>query len=189
VPDDRRSRVFETLDERIGANPAALLAAGERKIGSAIRDGGMQAPHRAAKVFRCAQIAIEYAGGELLEALRRLDSKPRRTLLKRFPGIGDPGVAKVLLFCGLEPGPALDSNGLRVLERLGLLDEGLPYAAGFRDGVAYLRNNGIRDSSKAIEAFALLRHHGRELCKRTHPDCERCPLRAKCPYAKAHEWR
>jgi endonuclease III len=183
VSDERRTLVFEKLDEKIGVAPAALLAAGTRKIETAIRGGGMQPRHRAAKVLRCAEIAIDYADGELLETLRSLDSRERRTLLKRFPGIADPGVAKVLLFCGLASGPAIDSNGLRVLERLGLIDEDLPYAAGYRAGVTYLLEHGIDGAPRAIEAFSLLRHHGRELCKRTHPECERCPLRKDCPYA------
>lgn len=185
VEDERRSQVFENLNERIGVEPAALLAAGPRRIEAAIRDGGMQPSHRAAKVLRCAEIAIDYADGEVLETLRSLDSKARRTLLKRFPGIADPGVAKVLLFCSLAAGPALESNGLRVLERLGLIDEGLPYAAGFRAGTSYLLKGGIDSAPRAVEAFALLRLHGRELCKRTHPDCDRCPLRKDCPYGRA----
>jgi endonuclease III len=170
------------LNERIGVDPASLLAAGAKEIGAAIRDGGMQPTHRAAKVLRCAQIAVDYADGELFETLRALDSKARRTLLKRFPGIADPGAAKVLLFCGLAPGPAIDSNGLRVLERLAAIEDGLPYAASFRAGITYLLEHGIDTNAPAIEAFTLLRHHGRELCKRTHPDCGRCPLRANCPY-------
>jgi endonuclease-3 len=108
--------------------------------------------------------------------------KARRTLLKRFPGIADPGVAKVLLFCGLASGLAIDSNGLRVLERLGLIDEGLPYAAAFRAGVTYLLEHGDDMSTRAVDAFTLLRHRGRELCKRTHSDCDRCPLHDDCPY-------
>ena len=182
VSDERRSRVFKNLDERIGVDPASLLAAGARKIEAVIREGGMQPPHRAAKVLRCAQIAVDYADGELFETLRSLDLKARRTLLKRFPGISDPGVAKVLLFCGLTSGPAIESNGLRVLERLGAIDEGLPYAAGFRAGVTYLLEHGVDSAPRAIEAFTLLRHHGREICKRTHPDCAGCPLRKDCPY-------
>ncbi|HTA37564.1 MAG TPA: hypothetical protein VK760_00740 [Candidatus Acidoferrales bacterium] len=185
VDDERRSLVFKDLNERIGVDPAALLAAGARNIEASIRGGGMQPAQRAGKVLRCAQIAVDYADGQLLETLHPLDSKARRTLLKRFPGIADPGVAKVLLFCGLASGPAIDSNGLRVLERLGLIDEGMPYAAGFRAGVAYLRDHGVDGVPRAIETFSLLRRHGRELCKRAHPACELGPLRRACPYASS----
>ena len=39
--------------------------------------------------------------------------------LKRFPSIGDPGAEKILLFTRSYPVMALDSNGLRVLCRVG----------------------------------------------------------------------
>src|ERR1017187_7923744 len=39
--------------------------------------------------------------------------------LKLFPSIGDPGAEKILLFCGVAAGLALESNGLRVLTRIG----------------------------------------------------------------------
>jgi endonuclease III len=182
VDDARRSLVFESLKSRVGVDAPALLAAGPRKIEAAIRDGGMQGSRRAEKVSTCARLCLEHAGGDLYAALRRLDSKGRRTLLKRFPGIADPGVAKVLLFAGLAPGPAIDSNGLRVLERLGEIEAGSSYAVSFRAGIERLLALGVESAGAAIETFTLLRQHGRELCKRTHPACEACPLRAECPY-------
>jgi len=184
VDDERRALVFARLRERVGIEPAPLLAAGAAAIEEAIRDGGMQPSHRAEKVLRCALIAIDYADGDLHGALRALDARSRRKLLKRFPGIGDPGVAKVLLFAGLASDPALESNGLRVLERLGVVAAGQPYASAYRAGVAYLAEVGIESAAQAIDAFVLLRHHGRELCKRTNPACEPCPLRGQCAYAR-----
>src|SRR5581483_1243796 len=112
VDDTVRAKVFRNLRKTVGIKPAQLLAQTPGKLQDAIREGGMQAAHRAAKVRRCAEIAIEYAGGNLKDALRKLDRAKRRALLKRFPGIGDPGADKVLLLCGFEASPALDSNGL-----------------------------------------------------------------------------
>jgi hypothetical protein len=43
--------------------------------------------------------------------------------LKRFPGIGDPGAEKILLFIHSYPVMALDSNGTRVLCRVGFSEE------------------------------------------------------------------
>jgi len=183
VDDERRSRTFASLRKVIGLAPHKLLGAGAKKIEAAIRDGGMQPPHRAAKVLRCAEIALEFAGGDLGAALAGLAAKPRRTLLKRFPGIADPGADKVLLLCGLADAPALDSNGLRVLERLQLVKPGQPYAAAYRVGVAGLVQAGIL-GPQAVEAFGLLRAHGREPCKRTSPLCPACSLRRTCPSAR-----
>jgi len=180
VDDETRTRTYRQMLENIGVAPTELLDAGVKRIEKAIAGGGMKPAHRAAKVLRCAEIAEQFARGDLTAQLRALTEKPRRTLLKRFPGIADPGADKVLLLCGLAASPALDSNGLRVLERWGVVKAGLAYAAGYRAGVSALSKAGITGGS-AVEAFALLRAHGRELCKRSAPLCGPCPLRAECP--------
>jgi endonuclease III len=183
VDDERRARTFASLRKSVGIAPHKLIGAGAKKIEAAIHDGGMRPPHRAAKVLRCAEIAFEFAGGDLGAALAALAAKPRRTLLKRFPGIADPGVDKVLLLSGLAHEPALDSNGLRVLERLHLVKPGQPYAAAYRAAVAALVQAGIL-GPQAVEAYAILRAHGRTLCKRTSPVCPTCSLRRACPSAR-----
>jgi len=182
VDDERRSRVFTRLKRQVGVDPIKLLAAGARRIQAAIsEDGGMRPPHRASKVYRCAELAIEFAGGDLLAQLRASPPASQKRLLKRFPGIGNPGADKILLLCGLGGAPALDSNGLRVLERLGFIDDAGSYDATYRAGVAYLRAHGVCDAASSIDAFELLRAHGRELCKRTNRQCAQCPLRRQCP--------
>ncbi len=182
VDDEIRKRTFAALRKNVGVKPAALLDAGVKRIEKAIAGGGMQPAHRAAKVLRCAELAMEFAGGDLDATLGELDERPRRKLLKRFPGIADPGADKVALLCGLAAAPTLDSNGLRVLERWEVVSAGQPYAAGYGSGVAALGCQKIQ-GAKAIEAFALLRLHGRELCKRGVPLCEPCPVRSRCPSA------
>jgi endonuclease III len=179
VDDERRTNTYQELRERVGETPLELLSAGDKSIEAAIAGGGMNPAHRAAKVLRCAEIALEFADGDLSSALAKLDDKARRRLLKRFPGIGDPGADKLLLLGGYSNEPALDSNGLRVLERLGVVPPSSSYAASYRAGVSYLRKQKV----DAREAFALLREHGRTLCKRTNPRCAECPLQKICPSA------
>ncbi|MGB6985357.1 MAG: hypothetical protein WBD74_05185 [Candidatus Aquilonibacter sp.] len=170
VDDERRAQTFANLRKTIGITPVKLVAAGAKKIEAAIRDGGMQPPHRAAKVFESAQLALDVSDDEWRD----------RKVLKRFPGIADPGADKVLLLCGFSDAPALDSNGLRVLERLDIVAPGQAYAAAYRAGVRTLSEAGVREQ-KALDAFALLRAHGRELCKRATPLCGACSLRRTCP--------
>jgi endonuclease III len=38
--------------------------------------------------------------------------------------------------------------------------------------------------TERIRGFLLVARHGRELCKRSNPLCGRCPLRARCAFAK-----
>jgi endonuclease-3 len=180
VDDERRAQTFEQLRTAVGITPSKLLGAGAKKVEAAIGGGGMQPSHRAAKVLRCAEIALTHADGNLAAALGTLAEKARRTLLKRFPGIADPGADKVLLFSGLAHEPALESNGLRVLERLHFVKPGLEYAVTYRAGVGVLSAAGVR-GQEALDAFALLRAHGRELCKRTSPLCPACSLHRSCP--------
>jgi endonuclease-3 len=172
VDDERRAQTYERLRKTVGIAPQRMIAAGAKRIESAIREGGMQPPHRAAKVFASAQLALDVSDEEWRD----------RRVLKRFPGIADPGADKVLLLCGLGDAPALDSNGLRVLERLHVVKPGQAYAAAYRAGVGALSAAGVR-GQKALDAFALLRAHGRELCKRAAPLCAACSLRHSCPSA------
>ena len=50
----------------------------------------------------------------------------------QFPSIGEPGAEKILLFARVYPVLGLDSNGVRVLTRLGLVVEAKSYAATYR---------------------------------------------------------
>ena len=143
----------------------------------------MEPSRRADKVLRSAELVLETADGDLLATLRSLDARKARTLLKRFPGIGDPGADKLMLLAGLSAAPALDSNGLRVLVRLGTIEEKKSYQTTYKLGVAYLRAHGADSTAAALKAFVLLRHHGRELCKRSVPLCGACPLRSMCRFA------
>jgi endonuclease III len=38
------------------------------------------------------------------------------------------------------------------------------------------------DYALLIEAHLLLRRHGQELCKRSKPECGKCPLAADCEF-------
>ncbi|MGC2129624.1 MAG: hypothetical protein WA629_05940 [Candidatus Aquilonibacter sp.] len=183
VDDQHRAQTLARLRATVGITPPKLIGAGAKRIEEAIRQGGMQPSHRADKVLRCAEIALAHADGNLAALLGTLAEKPRRTLLKRFPGIADPGADKVLLLCGFSTAPALDSNGLRVLERLHIVQAGQPYAGAYRLGVAALAQAAIL-GPLAVEAYAVLRAHGRELCKRTSPLCAACSLRSGCPSAR-----
>jgi endonuclease III len=188
VSDGVRSSVFSQLRKAIGMTPAAILAAPAALLQQAIRQGGMHAARRAEKVVRCAQIAVDRAGGNLKRALQGLAPAKSRALLKLFPGIAEPGADKVLLLCGLSDSPALDSNGLRVLARLGFIREDESYSRAYRAGVTFLAASGIT-GKKAAVAFALLREHGRELCKRSTPSCGLCPLVKQCKYAATRTLR
>jgi len=106
--------------------------------------------------------------------------------LKKFPGIGDPGAEKILLFSRTHPILALESNGLRALIRIGFGEELKNYAATYRSAQEavkdQLTSDSVEDYVWLIRAHLLLRRHGQELCKRTEPICTSCPLTENCRY-------
>ncbi len=134
---------------------------------------------RAEKLHTAADLALEVGVATLRRLVKQSPAEARK-ILKRFPGIGDPGADKILLFCrgGLGLGP--DSNALRVLVRLGYGRESSDYPRTYRSAVEASAPELPLDVSWLIRAHQLLRRHGQEVCKRARPLCDRCPLTSGC---------
>ena len=120
----RRLDAFEQLRKTVGTSPDSIRRAGRTAL-EAVTSRGILKGTFAAKLRECARIASEECGGDVAAALRRDPGRAKR-MLRTFPGIGEPGADKILLFSGLGAELAPESNGLRVLVRLGLVpDRGL----------------------------------------------------------------
>lgn len=113
---------------------------------------------RAEQLKRAAELALAMVLDVLKRAVRD-DPVLARRLLKRFPGLGDPGAEKVLLFNKAWRGLAPDPDILRVP---------LP-----------------DDPRRLIAAHQLLRTHGQQVCKHKQPKCGECLLQPVCPGAAA----
>jgi endonuclease III len=131
---------------------------------------------------RTAEIVTKRWQGDLRAALALPLDQARRALTA-FPMIGEPGADKILVFARAARQLALDSNALRVLQRLGLTTEAKDYRATYRSARATLAPQLPNDPDWLIAASQLLRRHGQTLCKRV-PDCTACPLRMKCPVGR-----
>jgi endonuclease III len=175
---------FEALKSAVGVSTAALLAASHRALAQALRAGGIVAELRASRLKLIARLIEEDFGGELRRSLDA--SKQARKALKRFPTIGDPGADKILLFCADVAVAAVPSNALQVPLRLGLGAERASYAASYRSVQEALTRALPRDTDAMRRAYLLLRRHGQEICRRTAPLCDRCPLARSCPYFRLH---
>src|SRR6516225_2019808 len=128
--DDRRREAFQTLKKRIGTEPGQILSASDEALLEVTRHG-ILADQFAKKLRRCAQIALEEFDGDLRPVLKLPFAKARKAL-QRFPGVGEPGAEKILLFTRSYPVLALESNGLRVLLRLGFGEEKKSYSTSYR---------------------------------------------------------
>jgi endonuclease-3 len=176
--DDRRNQAFQILQKRVGTEPAQILSADDEALLDVTRHGIMPELF-AGKLRRCAQLALEAFDGDLRPVLQLPFPKAKKALQK-FPGIGEPGAEKILLFSRAYPVLALESNGLRVLLRLGFGEEKKSYSTTYRL-VQKTAGEGLdQDFSGLIQAHLLLRRHGQEVCRRTEPLCAGCPLAGDC---------
>ncbi|MFI4945788.1 MAG: hypothetical protein ACHP85_21120, partial [Burkholderiales bacterium] len=169
------------LRSTIGTTPKAILGAARAALEQVTSKGILKSSF-AVKLRECAHIALADFGGDVKAVVRRPLDEAKRAL-RRFPGIGEPGAEKILLFSGRHALLAPDSNALRVLVRLGLVREGSSYArtyAAARAAAADLSS----DVGIVQEAHLLLQLHGQTLCKRSAPLCAACPLENRCAYAR-----
>jgi endonuclease III len=181
--DTRRAEAFRALKKRVGTRPEQILAArGELLL--EIGRAGIMPGGSAEKLRRTAAIALERFGGGLKEAVKRPLPEARKALM-RFPSLGAPGAEKVLLLSGSHPVLALDSNGLRVLVRLGYGREARSYAATYRSAQEAAAAQLPPDVGTLTRAHLLLRRHGQTLCRRSRPRCEACPIAEVCVYYRA----
>jgi len=179
----RRREAFRQLEQTIGTSPASITAATSLAL-ERVTAHGILKGHFAAKLRECARIAVSDFGGDLDAVTRRPLNEAKRAL-RTFPGIGEPGAEKILLFAGQHALRAPDSNALRVLARLGLIQEEKSYARMYAAGREAAANLPA-DPGVMQEAHLLLQHHGQTLCRRSAPRCEPCPLVRLCAYARDH---
>ena len=144
----------------------------------------MHPEQRVGRLREIALIAMNEFGGDLKQALK-LPLPKAKQALRKFPSVGEPSAEKILLFTHSYPVLGLDSNGLRVLVRLGYGEEKKNYTATYRAIKEAIHAQLRTDYTWLIRAHILLRQHGKELCKTNAPLCEKCPVRKSCAYFKA----
>jgi len=181
VDDDRRAAAFAALRQQVGLQPQDLIAAPLKSLVEIAKLGGIQPEIRARRLKEIALIVLNEFDGDLSSALKMPEPQAIRAL-KKFPSIADPGAEKILLFTRTYPLPGLESNGLRVLLRLGFGQEYKNYSTSYRSVREALADQMGDDCDFLIRAHQLLRQHGKQLCKTNNPACETCPVRQKCRY-------
>src|SRR3954467_10571505 len=180
VDDDRRARVFTRLREEVGLDPEDILGTPTPVLVAIIRDGGMLPEQRAEKLMKAANTALEIGLNHLRQSMKT-DPKKAGKLLQKFPGIGEPGADKILLFSRAKRTLGADSNILRVLVRLGFGEgDEQNYTRMYRSAAEAVAPQLPEDYPWLISAHQLLWRHGQEICRRSVPLCEACPLAEGC---------
>jgi endonuclease III len=180
--DPARAAAFAELRKVVGLRPAEIAAAPLPILATIARKGGaIAAAVRAGRMRDVATTVRDDHGGTLAPAVK-LPYGAARKILRKFPSIGPPGADKILLLSGARPVLAMDSNALRVALRLGYGQEHKSYAASYASAQEAASAELPATVPSRREAFLLLQHHGRELCRRSAPRCADCPVRASCEF-------
>jgi endonuclease III len=176
----RRREAFEMLEDAIGTSPHEILEAPLHDL-ERVTSKGILGAKFAEKLRECARIAHEEFGGDLDEVVHEPLPVAKKAL-QSFPGIGEPGAEKILLFSGRQALLAPESNGLRVLVRLGLVREEKSYSKTYASAREAAKS--LPTTPRAMqEAHLLLQLHGQTLCRRSDPRCDSCPLAGGCAHA------
>lgn len=183
--DAKHLAAFRALEQRVGLSPAAIAGASLDVLAEVARMGGGTAvAKRAARMQASAARVLEHFDGELSRVLARPEAEAIRELA-RFDMIGKPGAEVILLLCGVAGPLGLDSNGLRVLVRLGYGRSDARYERTYASVRADVDAAARELDAQALrELHLLLRQHGRSVCRNSKPDCAACPLRPRCPAAE-----
>jgi endonuclease III len=186
------SKGFDALKREVGLNPKEVLAAPKSKLTKLLRLGGIVPELRAARLKEIARKVKAQFGGDLRAALKKrmqLEKeqagkgiRSAKRVLQEFPTIGEPSAEKILLFSKLAPVAAVPSAFVEVPARLWFGKVGKNYAADYRAAREIL-SAGLAETFAARQsAYLLLKKHGQQTCKRSHPKCEICPLTGHCAY-------
>ena len=110
--------------------PTDILAAADEDLIKVTKLGGIHPELRASRLKEIAAIVLNDFEGDLTKVLDWPLPNAIKAL-KKFPSIGTPGAEKILLFAGTHPILALESNGLRIMLRLGFGEEQRGYSASY----------------------------------------------------------
>ncbi|MGA3043258.1 MAG: hypothetical protein ABSF54_20985 [Bryobacteraceae bacterium] len=180
--DAHRGAAFEALRTQVGLTPDKILGAPKKLLCGIARMGGsIAAEERAERMQAAAQLTLDQFGGDLGSVLKLPPQKAKK-LLMQFPMIGEPGAEKILMFSGVLGVLALESNGLRVLVRLGFGEDRKSYSATYKSVREVTLEELPADPKLLTKAHVLLRQHGQQLCLRNGPVCHACPVNSDCRF-------
>ncbi len=177
------AKAFDALKRSVGLRVDDILAAPNRKLTQIMRLGGIVPELRADRLKEISALVKDTFAGDLRTVLKKSLPEAKKSL-KKFPTIGDPSAEKILLFTKTAPVAAVPSNCVHVPLRLGFGEEKKNYAASYRSAQEAIQAQLPEECGALLRAYLLFKQHGQELCKRSRPRCESCPVSSDCGYFK-----
>lgn len=163
-------QAFPTWEEVICADP--------RDVEAAIAKAGL-----AREKARNLQAALKKVRDDMgridLQKLAGLDAREAMEYLLSLPGVGPKTAACTLLFGFDVPVFPVDTHILRIAKRLGII----PPATSAEKAQVIL--NEMIPADRMLEFHTGLIEHGRRVCKKRKPLCERCAISKWCARREA----
>jgi len=113
-----------------------------------------------------------------LEALFSRSLSILRDELLHINGLGEETVDSILLYAGNKEIFVVDAYTKRIFSRLGIIDEKTSY----RECQKFFMTNLNRDAKLYNDYHAQIVHLGHHCCKKSNPECMKCPLRQLCRF-------
>jgi endonuclease III len=177
--DAKRLTAFRELQREIGLRPDQIASAPLSDLARIAAIGGIEPQKRASHMREAADWVTDQWGGDL-DAVLKKPLEDARHLLKQLPMIAEAGADRIILFSKRHPVLGLESNGVRVLQRIGYGTGGKSFSTVYRSVRDDATRNQPMDSAQLIDAHLLLRQHGHEICRASVPMCDHCVLRNSC---------
>ena len=146
---------------------------------------GVRFPNQSAKRVHGVLGAIRDRVGKVdLSSLADPDTPAAIAWIESLPGAGRKIAAQVVGTTTLDrPALVLDTHHLRIVARLGLIDEGEDTAAAYDRLMPRLPD--AWDAATIDEHHLLMKELGRAVCTPKNPKCPDCPALSLCPTGQA----
>lgn len=113
-----------------------------------------------------------------LEALFSRSLSVLRDELLRINGLGEETVDSILLYAGNKEIFVVDAYTKRIFSRLGIIEERLSY----KESQDFIMKNLSYDATLYNDYHAQIVYLGHHYCKKSNPECIKCPLQQLCRY-------
>jgi endonuclease III related protein len=155
-------------------SPQVLRKMPQSELAELIRSSGYYNA-KAVKLKALARWFGEAFEDNLTKMFAREPSSLRKELLG-VHGVGEETADSILLYAGNQPLFVIDAYTRRIIDRLGLKPAGgkyLDYQRLFEDNLPH-------EAALFNEYHALIVALGKNICKKTKPQCQQCPLSELC---------
>ncbi len=168
------------LKENNALSSAALRAMAPELLAELVRPSGYY--HAKARKLKAMAGWLQEAYGDSLEKMSATRWPMLRKQLLEVHGIGPETADSILLYAANKPVFVIDAYARRIVDRLGISVEGKRY----QDYQALFMQILPQSSRLFNEYHALLVALGKELCRKSRPRCQMCPLRNICLFPRQH---